>query len=363
MARILVIDDNTDLLDMLKLILHRRGNHEVLLSPNSKEGLQLALEHRPDLAIVDVMMPEMNGYEVVKELRTHEETKNMAVIILTARGQPIDAMAAEQAGADLHMSKPVDAPTLLEKIDQLLEAGQRHGGAVVLPVFSLRGGIGTTTLAVNLALLLQQAHPTVLVDLSPNSGHCALYLGMKPSRHWGPIVRGLLPAEDNDRLRELTLEHESGLHLLAAPSTPSAEMLSAEQTEGLLKALEGQARFIVLDMPSLLAPLTTPIFEAAAPIFLVSGDDPPGLQSTLQTLRALQGHAKRARLILNNVAPGPHPRLEALQRALRVPIVARVPYDPEQATARHRQIPSAMGQPDSPLVQGLQRVVRKILNG
>ncbi|MFP4343816.1 MAG: response regulator [Anaerolineales bacterium] len=362
MARILVIDDNADLLNMLELVLRHKGNHEVFLSSEGQKGLQLALDQKPDLAIIDVMMPGMSGYDVVKQIRANESLADMSIIILTARGQPIDALAAKQAGADLHISKPVDADSLLGQIEELLSHREAQSPAAVLPLLSLRGGIGTTTLGVNLALLLQQVQPTLLLDLSPNSGHCALYLGLKPVRHWGPLSRGLVPLQNAQQVEDLTLEHENGLRLLAAPPTPLENQgFDAEQIQELLQTLGGLARFVIVDMPPTLGPAFRGVLNTAAHLFLISGDDPPGLQTTLQTLRYLKAQRERTGIIVNTVTPGPRPPLEALQRALHLPILAHLPYDPGQTTARHRQLPSAIGQPDSPLIAALQRLVRQLL--
>ncbi|MGC9358086.1 MAG: response regulator [Anaerolineae bacterium] len=362
MARILVIDDNVDLLEMLRLILSRGGEHEVVLCADGEEGLQIALENPPDLAIVDVMMPNINGYEVVKRLRSNKRTADIHIIILTARGQPVDAMAAKQAGADIHLSKPVDAKILQENIEKLI-SGEGGGRTLPLAVFSLRGGIGTTTLAVNLALLLQQRDPTVLVDMSHSSGHCALYLGMKPSRHWGPLVNHKIAPGESAKLRALCLEHASGLRLMPAPITPLQEkQLGTIEVEGILKALQEKARFVVMDLPSNLGPATMTALDRAWRIVLIGADDPPGLQTTLRTLYLLQPFRKKTRLMINSVMPGPHPPAEALRRALRVPIADQISYDATQTTAKHRGTPTAISKPDSPLVKALRQLLERELS-
>ena len=123
MAKILVIDDNADLLQMMRLILRDRGKHEVILSADGADGLSRAVTDPPDLAIVDVMMPGITGYDVVRRLREHAQTAEMPILILTARGQMIDRQTALQAGANDHMAKPVTPQALLEKVDELLGQG------------------------------------------------------------------------------------------------------------------------------------------------------------------------------------------------------------------------------------------------
>ena len=96
MAKILVIDDNVDLLQMMRLILQERGKHEVTLSADGADGLSRALSSPPDLAIVDVMMPGITGYDIIRRLREQRQTKDLPILVLTARGQMIDRQTKRQ---------------------------------------------------------------------------------------------------------------------------------------------------------------------------------------------------------------------------------------------------------------------------
>ncbi len=362
MARILVIDDNPDMLDMLRMILQGRGQHDVMLSADGQDGLTKALSEHPDVAIVDVMMPGMNGYDVVRRIRANPGTAKMKIVILTARGQPVDKMAAEQAGADLHLSKPVRVEVLLDTIEQLLGPGKRGTAALVIPVLSLRGGMGRTTVAVNLALLLQQVGATTLIDLSPNSGHCALYAGMKPSNTWETLLKRENFTEEDNMLRACLSKHGSGMQLLAAPELPVlGKGFSQEQVAGLLQALSAGQRFLVVDMPPMLDHAAQAALEAAYRIVLISGDDPPGIQTTLRTLQILAAQQQKMLLALNKVAPGPRPPTDALQRALRCPITAQLPYDATQVTVLRRGAPLVLSAPQSPLVLAIQEIAKQII--
>lgn len=357
MARILVVDDNPDMLQMLDMVLSSRGNHEVLLSGDGQDGLTKALSENPDLAIVDVMMPEMNGYDVVRRVRANPRTAKMSIIILTARGQPVDKTAALEAGADAHMSKPVNMKELLELVENLLNPKRLLSKKGVLPVFSLRGGIGVSTIAVNLALLLQQVDSTVLVDLSPNSGHCALYLGLKPKHHWGLYLKN--PTLHAERL--LT-EHPSGLRVLASPPYPlQDEFLTREHMTKILEDLQSITSLIVVDMPPMFTPDAVSVLDQADQIILVSGDDPPGIQTTMLTLRALKDQSEQIRLVLNDTTPGPRPPMEAVQSALKMSIVSQIPYDPAQTTALRRGTPVVQITPPSPLATGMHKLAQTVL--
>jgi CheY-like chemotaxis protein len=368
MARILIIDDNHDMLQMLQMILEKRGQHEVITCHNGQQGLDQAFANLPDLAIVDVMMPGMSGYDVVKELRADSRTQDIGIFVLTARGQKVDKEAALDAGADGHIAKPVKMEDLLVEVEALLKRKRRRRppqpqvqaqrmGGVLLPLFSLRGGIGVTTLAANLAVLLQQIAPTILLDLSPNSGHSTISLGLRPEKHWGHYLdRPNLP------VKSLLLEHPTGLKLISAPPMLyQKQPFDAATLDNLLAQLSMLARFIVVDMPPVLDDTSALILEQAYRIVLISGDDLPSIQTTRATLQAMQSWIKQTLLIRNTCTPGPHPPPEALQQALRVRLAVDIPYEPTQSAALRHGTTLAGTQPKSPLVISLKKLAQQIL--
>jgi DNA-binding response OmpR family regulator len=119
MATILVIDDDLDLQQMLRLML-QRGGYKVVTTGDGPDGLAKARAIRPDMAIVDVMMPGMNGYQVVRKMRENPDLSGMVILILTARAQPVDREAAIAAQADDYMPKPFAPNELLAKVNELM---------------------------------------------------------------------------------------------------------------------------------------------------------------------------------------------------------------------------------------------------
>src|SRR5512136_2015584 len=186
MATILVIDDDLDLLQMLRLML-QRGGYKVVTTGDGPDGLNKAKMLKPDMSIVDVMMPGMNGYQVVRKMREDPELARMAILILTARAQPVDREAAIAAQADDYMPKPFAPNELLAKVNELManRATVQTPGKKSTAIFSLRGGVGTTSIAVNLALAYHsKEQPTCLVDLKPGPGHVALQLRLNAKTNW-----------------------------------------------------------------------------------------------------------------------------------------------------------------------------------
>jgi len=348
------------MLSLLEMILHRQAKHEVILSQDGHEGLEKAFTEKPDIAIIDVMMPGMSGYDVVRQLRADPRTENIGIIMLTARGQPIDKKSALDVGADNYLTKPVQMQELIELVNALLEPkGETPAkSGLIFPVFSLRGGAGVTSIAVNLAILLQQIGGTTLLDLSPNSGHCALFLGLRPHTHWGHLLEEVETDPD-----KLSLAHPSGLKLLAAPPIPmQSGWFTDAQLIALLEKLKIMNRFVVIDMPPVLGPTALDLFRESFRVLLISGDDPASLQTTLATLQALQDELKRVVLIHNVIRPGPHPAVDMLQRALKTKLTASVPYDPAQSAALRKGVPLVAIQPQSGMAKALKQTIKVMLS-
>ena len=122
MARILVIDDEADLLEMMRLVLEQRGGHQTVLSAEGPDGLAKALADPPDLAIIDVMMPGITGYDICRQLRANPATASVPILILTARAQPMDRDAAMEAGANECLAKPFSPRQILERVGAILHS-------------------------------------------------------------------------------------------------------------------------------------------------------------------------------------------------------------------------------------------------
>ncbi len=361
MARILVVDDNADLLQMIRTLLEQRGGHEVVLSADGDDGLAKARANPPDLAIVDVMMPGMNGYEVCRELRKNPATAQIPIIILTARGQPVDQETALSAGADDYIAKPVTMGELLERVNQwLTRKRERRATGGTVAVLGLRGGVGVTTIAVNLAVTLARSFPNqvCLVDLSPSSGHDALQLGLRPDPNWSALAL-MTSGLGSATIRNYLLSHPSGLHLLASPFVPViGEGLRQDIVRALLVALQENFPNVVVDLPPVLTEGAMMVLEKATTIFLVTTADPPALQTAVGTLQVLKPFASRLRLVLNQTVPTSLPPLEALQRVLKQPVAGVIPFDPGQARALAQGKPLALTAPESPLASAIRQLVQ-----
>jgi DNA-binding response OmpR family regulator len=116
---VLVADDDPDILALVRFRLERDG-YEVLSAPDGETALDLAMARTPDLAVLDVMMPRLNGYELTRKLREHGPTTTIPIILLTARVQEPDLERGFEAGADDYVTKPFSPQALGERIQAAL---------------------------------------------------------------------------------------------------------------------------------------------------------------------------------------------------------------------------------------------------
>lgn len=423
MSRILVIDDDVNLLQMVKLMLERVG-HQVETAKDGMRGIQMAADYQPDLAIIDVMMPGLSGYDVVRKLRQDPRTARIPILILTARSQPMDKEMALEAGANAFMSKPVTAHELTERVDAVIRAGVNyrvHTGLLTEPipprmgrstgrlgtgpltparqtplpatpvppaqsagtteatrtspkpparlpvttVISLRGGTGCTTIAINLAAALAgEARRVCLADLSAAGGHVALYLHLKPQHSWQDLLgQGDTPATV-ELAGVLTQHTASGMAVLAAPSRPLDETLSTQATYSVLRTLTATYTPVVVDARQL-DPAVRGALQVSSSVVVVMTDDPPAVQSTSQLLGVLASmglEMGRIRVVLNHVRPTFDVPADAIQKALKRPISVDVPYEPGQPIAVRRGVPLVSTKPESAFARSIQQLARTVVS-
>jgi two-component system phosphate regulon response regulator PhoB len=134
MARLLVIEDEADLQKVLGYNLKQAG-YEVLSALRGQDGLRLAREHRPDLVLLDLMLPDISGTEVCKALKGDAKTREIPVVMLTAKGEEIDRVLGFELGAEDYVVKPFSVRELLLRIKAVLRRGKGEGEAAPFTEF------------------------------------------------------------------------------------------------------------------------------------------------------------------------------------------------------------------------------------
>jgi len=361
-ARILVVDDDDFILKLLTVALSRAG-HTVFTASDGSEALSQVNGIQPDLIILDVGMPGLDGYEVCRKLRRRPRFAHLPIIMLTANDTLEQKLKGFEAGTDDYMVKPFQPAELEARVQVLL---QRKGPVLesqmapiegqITAVFSLRGGAGVSTIATNLALGLVHTWglPTTLVDMVFTCGHDALMLNLPLHNTWADLV-GVAPEDlDRDTVMQALLSHSTDLQVLAAPPTPEeGDLVSGGLVSSALGLLTECNHYLVLDLPHDFQERTLIGLDMAHKIMAVMTPDIAsvyGMKRTLEIFDSLGYDPSIISLVLNQTFERRGVPREAIEDTLGRPVNFAIPFASEQLVdAINRGVPPVEKSPDSRL--------------
>jgi pilus assembly protein CpaE len=306
-TRILLIDDDVELLRMMSIILEKAG-FQVDKADDGLVGIGMAEKKVPDLIILDVMMPRMDGLEVCRRLRNQPATRQVPIIMLSAMGEIDDKVKGFTVGADDYISKPVDSKELVLRVYALLNRARmaRSASARTVSFVGAKGGVGTTTVALNVAArLAHQRQRVVLAELRPSGGILWRLLRFRSE------VRAITPllALEPDHIKRPEVErclmsHSSGLQLLLAPAVNN-NPLTAHHVEAIFDVLLLNSDYIIFDVPAQLEASHRRALELSDQILLVTEPDWLSVECAQMQMKLLQrwGINERANLVVVERTP------------------------------------------------------------
>ena len=118
-GRILIVEDNMDTYELMRFILERNG-YETFLAMNGRDGWNAAIKQMPDLVLMDLAMPEMDGWEATRRIKSDPKTRSIPLIVVTARALPGDRERALEAGCDVYITKPINLVELVQVVNRVL---------------------------------------------------------------------------------------------------------------------------------------------------------------------------------------------------------------------------------------------------
>jgi pilus assembly protein CpaE len=311
--RVLIVDDDMDTLKLVGTTLEKQG-FTIAAAKSGEEALQKVSQEKPDLILLDIMMPKMDGYEVIRRLRANPRTAKIPIILFTAKSQVEDKVTGLEVGADDYLTKPTHPAELVARVRSILKRpigpaptpAPKEGaafGASVVGILGSKGGQGTSTLAINLAAAYQVENPdatVVLTELRPGRGDISNILGYGDA----PGLMGLLnkPVKEiSTRTVESALvKQKSGLRLLLASNRPTdVDYINyAEQIELTVSKLSGIADFVVLDLGVGLPPSTLKALELCSKVIVVVEPDPITMPLTRALLDDLNANGVSTKKIV-----------------------------------------------------------------
>jgi len=359
--RILIVDDDRDSLKLIGLMLQRRG-YEIVAAQSGTQALAKVESDMPDLIILDVMMPDLDGYEVCRSLRADPKTASTPIIMFTAKTRVDDKVAGFQAGADDYLTKPIHPAELTSRVEALLLRSARAREATpavtarVIGFLGSKGGVGTTTLALNVAVALaqpdgDQEKRVVLAEMAVGAGNMGLQLGLTHSA--GLVTLMSKPPEELDaRVVEAQLaSHSSGVRLLLAPPEPRANLLPVRQVEAVLRQLDRMCDYLVLDLGTGLDDATRAVIRQCRYVVLVTEPQHVALrlaQSAIAELAAMDVLREKIGVVLSNRAPSAATVAKSAVEGLLGEVISVIPPAPELAfQATETGTPLCLLQPGS----------------
>lgn len=260
----------------------------------------------------------------------HEQLPQAALFAVGSMSQPQVIVNAMRAGACEFIERPTTTTELLEAFVRLSASQRKHrveeSRGKIFSVVNAKGGSGSTTVAVNLALALQAAHGnTTLVDLA-HLGHCALHLNVKPLFNVADAIRNLHRL-DSSLLESFMTRHGAGLQLLAGPSTPVGTEPSNAEYAKLFDMLVGQFRYVVIDLSARMDLTTKLVANLSQTVLMVAHADVASLWSAARVQQYLSENSGREKvlLVLNRFRKIPGFSETDAEAAAGVKVVAKIP--------------------------------------
>lgn len=376
--KILIIDDDSETLRLIGMMLQRQG-YQTVTANNGDEGVALAKHELPDLIILDIMMPEVNGYTVAKHLRAEPATSEIPILMFTAKSQVDDKVAGFEAGADDYLTKPVHPVELVAHIKALLTRRVSYQSNKVthkiqgftIGVLGAKGGLGISSTALNLGIAISEKSDlgVICVELSPGNGIWGLELGLADTKGLENILLSK-PGDITIELIEKNLVNTLfGVRLLLSSSLFSPVQITEnlKKVGLLLDGLTKISKVTILDLGVPNEEYLNEIIDKCDQIIVVAEPYPIAVERTKNILSELTnfgfGKQKLLNVItVNRVRADIQMTQPQIQEKIDVLPLLAIPAAPEQAyqAAIHFQ-PFIKIQPESLASQQFYRLADQLL--
>jgi len=371
--RVLLIDDEQFYYKLIQKKL-KESDYELEYAKSSSEGLAKISSFDPELLIVDLMLPEMDGFQILERLRRDQKYGSIPVIVITAKDELDKKLKAFELGADDYLVKPFQPEELVARMGILIRRGRaaqaaqsgaadKARDASLYVVHSLRGGAGSSSIVVNLGLAFQKlwGKSTLLVDGVLTAGQIALMLDAKSTATWENLVGINEETLDDVVVSEMMCEHKSGIRYIASPRFPiAADTFSNEILKLFMDKLKYHNDFIIVDTSHDFSDMTINMLSMSNSILLIMAPEMASLRSTMGALEIydrLGVSVDKVKIVLNNNSSSPAIKQAQLEKVLKRSIDYVLPYEAGEVNrALNFGQPFILSNPDLPICLALENM-------
>lgn len=380
MRKVLIIDDDRIVrLEVNKVL--TSADYKVLEASGPLDGIERAKREQPDLILLDVLMPGMDGISVLRQLRDDPALRDIPVIVVTSCGSEAQVAACLEEGAIDHITKPFSHRLLCARVsagiwkrtmsafvDELnaSPAAARADQATLVAFLGAKGGVGTTTLAANAACVAAlNKKAVILCEMRPTFGSLSLQFNAQPRGHLGALAKaadGLSDVDWDDYL----VRDSSGLRILFGPQADDGDIrLEAAQARQIIEALQPCAHLIFLDLAAGLTDFNREMLKLCDRVVLVLDCEPTSVGASSLILDQLQQtsirHSIKAVVVKRTELSMP-PKIDAVQASLGCDLIGVVPPGAD-ALARAAKTGATLValQPDNLVAAAIRRLTEEHL--
>jgi len=370
--RVLLIDDEPFYFKLIRGAL-KEAEYDLEYAKSGSEGLAKIPSYEPEMLIVDLKLPQMDGFEILQRLRRDPKFSHTPVIVITAKDELSEKLKAFELGADDYLVKPFQPEELVARMGLLGRRGRAMQMArkdatekkisTLLTVHSLRGGLGCSSLVVNLGLAFYKlwGKQTLLVDGVLTAGQVALMLNAKPKATWENLVGVELENLDEIVVGDMMCLDKSGIRYIASPRYPiAADTFTNESLQLLMERFRSSNDFILVDASHDFSDLTIQMLSMSSSILLVMAPEMASLRTTMSAIEIydrLGIPPENVKIVLNNNSSNPAIKQAQLEKVLKRPMDFVLPYEAGEVNrALNFGQPFILENPDLPLCLQLEKM-------
>jgi DNA-binding response OmpR family regulator len=367
--KILIVDDDLETLRLVGLMLQRQG-YDIVAANNGSQALNQVSKEKPDLIILDVMMPDIDGYQVTRQLRSSPETQYIPILMFTAKNQVDDKVTGYEAGVDDFVSKPIHPAELGAHVKALIARNKSRASTTnkgyLLGVISPKGGLGVSSVVLNLCISLYDRYKieSVAMELYSGRGSWAVELGQEKQAGLQNLLA--MPAAEIkvDSIEKQLYYSSYGVRLLMASNQINdLKFLKAEQQlETILQHLPSLSKFTVLDFGSGYLSNLPKLLTYCNELVIITEPFPDSVERVAHMLKDFSqygfGKSKPVNVIsVNRVRADMQISITQMQEVFGQSVMEVIPPAPEISyQAAVRNIPMIKIQPDSLMAHQISRV-------